>query len=535
MQPVIALRDKALPLRGFPCYSGRMFCRCFLCALLLWGLGCSGLAASPAPSQPNVVLFLVDDLGWQDVSLPFYYSNGAPVQTASNRRYRTPNLERLARSGMTFTDAYASTVCSPTRVSLLTGMNAARHRVTNWTLRRDRKSDQPPRDSALAPPEWNVNGLSQEAGVPGTFCAVTLAQLLQTNGYHTVHVGKAHWGALGTPGADPRNLGFEVNIAGHAAGAPGSYLGQSNYAHARGEKVWDTPGLEKYHGTDTFLTEALTIEALAAMESAVAASNPFFLHLSHYAVHVPFAADPRFYEAYRERGLDATEAMYAALIEGMDFSLGRVLDYLERRGLATNTFIWFLSDNGGLSAQGRSGQPHTHNAPLRSGKGSAFEGGLRIPMVVRWPGVTAPGSVCQEPVIVEDVFPTVLEVCKVRAGTVRPDGVSLAPQLGGRAGPRRSLVWHYPHFWGPTGPGIEPFSALRAGPWKLIYYYPGRRTELYHLGRDLGETRDLATEEPALRARLEKELGRWLSVFGAQTPVAVSDRRPEPLPGLGGL
>ncbi len=489
--------------------------------------------ASPPP-PPNIVLFVVDDMGWQDTSVPFHTS-----VTPWNRRYRTPNMERLAREGVLFTNAYAaSPVCTPTRVSLMTGMNPARTHVTNWTLRLDRDSSGA--HATLLPPRWNLGGLCATAGPDRTWQAPTLPAILRRQGYRTIHVGKAHFGAIGTPGADPRNLGFDVNIAGHAAGGPGSYLGEQNYSgSSRGaENVWDVPGLEKYHGTKTFLTEALTNEAIREVERAVADGKPFFLNMAHYAVHVPFAPDERFYQRYRDEGLDHTEAMYAALVEGMDHSLGRLMDVLDSLGVAGQTAVIFISDNGGLSAHGRTGEPHTHNAPLRSGKGSAYEGGIRVPMIVRWPGVTPCGLRRTAPAISDDIFPTVLHMAGVadaaryRRGV---DGSDLTPLLRSRTQKAaRTFLWHYPHAWGVAGPGIEPFSAIRAGDWKLIYFYADRRYELYNLKDDISESRNLAERQSGRAKRLARALRERLQAMGAQTPVEKATGLAAPLPNVTG-
>lgn len=501
---------------------------------LLFALLLATASLFGANPPPNVVLFLVDDMGWQDTSVPFH-SEVTPL----NRKFRTPNMERLAAGGMKFTQAYACCVCSPTRVSLMTGLNAARHKVTNWTLRKDASPDA--KHPTLQPPLWNVNGLSPDPATPRAVCAPTLAQLLREAGYRTIHVGKAHFGAVDTPGADPRNLGFDINIAGHAAGGPGSYLGEQNFSGAwrKADRVWDVPGLEAYHGKDVFLTEALTLEANKALDRAVGDRKPFFLYLAHYAVHVPFAPDKRFYQSYRDAGLDDTEAMYAALVEGMDKSLGDVLANLDRHGIASNTIVLFMSDNGGLSAHARGGTPHTHNAPLSSGKGSAREGGVRVPMIVKWPGVTAAGSVCKQYVMIEDFLPSILEMtgASARVKKVPPvDGVSFAPLLrGGAEAARypvgRALYWHYPNVWGPKGPGIGPHSAVRCGDWKLIYYHADQRSELFNLAADLGEQQNLAAAEPGKAKELAAKLASWLKDTGAQMPTDKKTGRTVPLPG----
>lgn len=485
-----------------------------------------------APKQPNIVVFLVDDMGWQDTSVPFHSE-----VTPFNRRYQTPNMERLAAAGMKFTQAYACTVCSPTRVSLMTGLNPARHRVTNWILRVDPATDK--KHPTLAFPNWNSGGMSPTSGIPRTVHATPLAAVLRGAGYRTIHVGKAHFGSLDTPGANPTNLGFDVNIAGHAAGGPGHYLGTENFSAAkrRGDRVWDIPGLDKYHGQDIFLTEALTIEANRAMDDAVADGKPFFLYLAHYTVHTPYAVDSRFYQKYREAGLDHKEAMYSAMIEGMDKSLGDILDNLQRHRLSDRTIVLFMSDNGGLSAHARGGEPHTHNKPLASGKGSAYEGGIRVPMIVRFPGVTAAGSACSQPVIIEDFFPTILEMAGVEGfrqigGAI--DGRSFVGLLRGEhdaARDHRPLVWHYPNNWGGSGPGIAPSSTIRHGDWKLIYYYADRHYELFNLADDLGEQHDLADKRPQVRDRLARELGDYLAGLNAGVPVDTKTGDPVPLPG----
>ncbi len=474
----------------------------------------------PERKRPNIVLFLVDDMGWQDTSVPFYNE-----VTDFNRRYHTPNMEQLARAGMKFTQAYACGVCSPTRVSLMTGLNAARHRVTNWTLRRNASNDRG--HAKLDFPKWNVNGLSPQPAIERTVHAKALPKFLQEVDYRTIHVGKAHFGAIGTPGSDPQNIGFDVNIAGHAAGGPGSFLGKQNFSAEwrNADRVWDVPDLEHYHGQDIFLTEALTIEANKAVDQAVADGQPFFLYMSHYAVHVPFAADSRYYQKYRDGGLDDTEAMYAAMVEGMDKSLGDILANVQRHGLTDETIVLFMSDNGGLSAHGRGGKAHTHNKPLSSGKGSAHEGGIRVPMIVAWPGVTSAASVCQQPVIIEDFFPTILEMAGIQhveqiGGAV--DGRSFVNLLRGEQDESREdrpLIWHFPNNWGPGGPGIGPSSTIRLGDWKLIYYHESEKYELFNLAQDLEEQHDLAGKHTEVRDRLAAELGEYLASVKAQMPV----------------
>ena len=426
-------------------------------------------------SQPNIIVFMVDDMGWQDTSVPFWTE-----KTPFNEIYQTPNMERLASQGMKFTQAYSNSVCTPTRVSLMTGMNAARHRVTNWTLRKD---TQPVADDdKLEQPAWNVNGMSPVAETPNAVYATPLPQLMHNAGYLTIHAGKAHVGAIGTPAADPLNIGFDVNIAGHAAGAPGSYYGLNSFGNDNPNRsVWAVPGLEKYHGQNIYLTEALTLEAIDAANKAVENDQPFYLYMAHYAVHTPIQGDDRFLQKYYDAGMDSTEAKYATMVEGMDKSLGDIMDFLEEKGVDDNTIILFMSDNGGLSAVARGGEKHTHNLPLSSGKGSAHEGGIREPMLVKWPNIVKPNSVSDSHVIIEDFFPTVLEMAGIdMIETVQQiDGKSFVSVLeGGSPIYNRPLFWHYPNRWGPLGPGIGSTSTVRLGDWKLIYYHLDRSFEL---------------------------------------------------------
>lgn len=477
--------------------------------------------------KPNIVLFMVDDMGWMDTSLPF-----ADGVKELNRVYHTPNMERLAKEGTQFTNAYATPVCTPTRVSLLTGMNAAHHQVTNWT---SISKDQPTGrvDETFDRIEWNHNGLSPEKGVPHTVNATVFPQLLKDNGYFTVHVGKAHWGSQGTPGANPLNLGFMVNIAGNASGHPQSYLAENNFGNVPGKFTYNAvQGLAEYYGTETFLTEALTREALKTLEEPAKQKQPFYLYLSHYAVHVPIQADERFLDKYIDQGMDIKEAKYATLLEGMDKSLGDVMDYLEENSLAENTIILFMSDNGGLSlSDERAGAPHIHNRPLKSGKGSVYEGGIREPMIVKWPHVTKPGSKVNAPVIIEDFFPSILEMAGLKNQKLQQDldGKSFVPLLKGadNINKDRLFVWHYPHRWLPEeGPGINYFSAARMGDWKLIYDYKNQKLELYDLINDIGEHNNLALKKPEITKKLAKELSGQLKKWNTIMPTYKENGKP---------
>lgn len=472
-----------------------------------------------AQQKPNIIIFIVDDMGWQDCAVPFW----AEV-TPLNKRYHTPNMKRLSQEGMRFTNAYATPVCSPSRVSLMTGMNAAHHRVTNWTLRKDQSVDA--QDTVLQSPDWNLNGLSPVQGVNNAVYATPLPSLLKETGYYTIHCGKAHFGAMETPAADPTKIGFNVNIAGHAAGGLGSYLGEANYGNKKGEHTepWGVPGLEAYHGSDVLLTEALTREALKALAIPIQNKKPFFLYMSHYAVHIPYAADKRFIQKYLDAGLPQKEAEYAALVEGMDKSLGDIMDYLKEKRIDKNTIIIFLSDNGGFSMAPRSGEAFTHNLPLKSGKGSVYEGGIRVPMLVKWPGTVKPGSSTEQYVIIEDLFPTILEMAGLKKYTKvqEVDGKSFTPVLKDPvfSDTTRALIWHFPNKWTPEdGPGINYKSAIRQGRWKLIYDMKSGSKELYDLQSDIGEQHDLSDQYPnnvkVLSSLLSGQLRSWKSPMPA--------------------
>lgn len=470
--------------------------------------------------QPNVLVIFVDDLGWQDLSEPFYKE-----KTLLNKRFHTPNLENLAKESVKFTDAYATPVCTPSRVSFLTGMNAAHHRVTLWTHpEANRPTDSS--DELLDPPSWNINGLSSEKDIPFTYYATPLPEILKNHGYYTIHIGKAHWGVAGTPGASPLNLGFMVNVAGHSAGHPQSYYGEENYGNYPSKAGYQSvPDLMEYHGTPIFLTSALTKEAIKALREPLKREEPFFMHFSNYAVHVPIQADPRFVDKYLENGLDSIEAAYASLVEGYDESIGELVSFLKEEGVYDNTVIVFVSDNGGLSlAPQRSGESHTQNLPLSVGKGSVYEGGIRVPLLIK----KAKGegrSTIDAPVIMEDLFPTILELTNTSVEQLAQkqiDGKSLLPLLNNsvdESWESRPLIWHVPNKWIPNdGPGINFYSAIRQGDYKLIYDMKGSKVHLYNLKKDIGENHDLANKETDRTKELSKLLSKGLKKYDAQMP-----------------
>lgn len=472
--------------------------------------------------RPNIIMFMVDDMGIMDTSVPFCDSI-----MPFNKRYHTPNMERLAKEGMKFTNAYAQPVCTPTRVSYLTGMNAARTHVTNWTSP-TKNNDTDKKDKQFAPLNWNINGLSPKGNIERTVYATPFPQLLKDAGYYTVHVGKAHWGSMGTPGASPYNMGFMVNIAGHAAGQPQSYLSEQRYGNMPGRaQAAAVPDLEAYYDTGIFLNEALTLEAKKALIAPINEKRPFYLNMAHYAVHLPIMPDPRFVQKYYDRGLDSTEAKYASLVESMDKSLGDIMNFLNEKNVAQNTIIIFMSDNGGLDAHERGNPVNTNNFPFRSGKGSVFEGGIREPMMIKWPGITRPGSVNSNPVIIDDFFPTILEWAGVNQPKIiqKTDGISLIATL---KNPKikladRPLVFHYPNRWTTVNDekllGINYYSAMRYGNWKVVYEMRNEKLTLYDLSKDISERNDLASKNPAMLKKLANVFGKSLKERDAQMPI----------------
>ena len=500
---------------------------------LLAGASAQSNTSHPVSGKkPNIIVFLVDDMGWQDTSHPFWSDDrGNPKKTFLNKRYRTPNMEKLAAQGMTFTDAYAHPLCTPSRVSLMSGMNPARHRVTCWVREQNGTTDR--NNKNLQPPDWALNGL-QPVGIParGTtkrpisgedmhynmtrpfVTAATLPEMLKKCGYVTVHCGKAHFGTQGTPGSNPLNMGFDYNIAGTEIGHPADYRGSKHY----GKGFNHVRGLDEnnYYQDDVFLTEALTLEALKRLEAIRTnpkeAGKPFYLYMAQYALHSPLderAYDKRFADSYKnpEDGhkWSPVEKHYSGLIEGMDKSLGDIMKYLKEHDMDKNTVLVFMSDNGGLAISGRLGNEDA-NYPLSFGKGSCMEGGIREPMIVSWPGVTKGGSRCAVPVVIDDFFPTLLDIAGCRNTKVpqKLDGLSLVPLLkGGRFPADRPLLFHQPNNWGENNrqaPQYGASTALRHGDWKLIYGSWEPELELYNLKKDIGEK-----EKPGCQGAAEVE------------------------------
>jgi len=443
-----------------------------LAAVALFSYGLL-LPCPAATARPNVVLILADDLGWTDLAC------------YGSKLYETPNIDRLARAGVKFTQSYsACTVCSPTRAATMTGKYPARLHITDWI------PGLPPENPKLLVPDWTKYLPLEEK---------TIADAFKAGGYATASIGKWH---LGGEEYYPEKHGFDINIAGTHAPGVSSHFSPYNIATLK-----DGPKGE-------YVTDRLADEAARWIEAHK--EKPFFLYLPHFAVHTPIQGKKPVAQKYRAKmqpGLMQTNAMYAAMVESLDDAVGRVRAKLDELKLADNTILVFGSDNGGRV-------PTTSNLPLRVGKGSCYEGGTRVPLIVYWPGVTKPGSVCDTPVISMDLFPTLLEAVGMKeAGRQGVDGVSLLPLLRGTGRLSRDvLFWHYPHYQHYQLGGTTPYGAIRKGDFKLIEFFDDMRVELYNLRDDIGEQHNLAARMPAKVEELRARLHAWRKEVGAQMP-----------------
>lgn len=459
-------------------------CLKHLCRVLTL-LACTSFVWAQPARKPNIVLVLIDDYGWADTGC------------YGSTYHRTPNIDALAARGMRFTDAYAAApVCSPTRAALMTGKHPARLHLTDWLPGR---ADMP--KQKLARPT-----IQQQLPLAET----TLAEALQQAGYTTAHIGKWH---LGGAGFEPEKQGFDVNIAGDHTGTPLSYFAPYQRDGRFMPKLESAPPGE-------YLTDRLTTEAERFIEQHK--DKPFFLYLPHYTTHIPMRAKAELIAKYRalpkpERGQN--NPVYAAMIESMDDSIGRLMRKLEQAGIADNTVFIFTADNGGLATPEGPDTPATTNAPLRAGKGYLYEGGIRVPLIVTWPKRIKAGSVNRTPVYSADLFATAVTIAGLK-NTTGIDAASLLPLLTGRGKlTRDALFWHYPHYSNQSingGHFDQPGAAIRQGDYKLIEFYQDNHVELYDLKTDLSERNDLARSRPQEVAKLRQKLAAWRHSVGAQ-------------------
>jgi len=460
----------------------------------------AGCGSEEAEKPKNVIVFLVDDLGWTDLGC------------YGSKFYESPRIDAFAKEAARFTNAYTpNPVCSPTRAAIMTGRYPSRVNITDWI------PGMTPRNPTLKTPEDRYNLALSE---------VTLAEALKENGYQTFYAGKWH---LGNEGHYPQNQGFDINKGGHDKGyPPGGY-----YAPFKNPQLEDKED-------DHYLTDRLTNECIEFLETR-GAEQPFLMHMSYYTVHTPIEGWGEFDAYFEEKKsklpnggkpkvrsehngntmMTQSRPKYAAMVKALDHSVGRILDTLTNQGLDKNTIIIFSSDNGGLSTLSTKfvNPGPTSVLPLRAGKGWCYEGGIRVPLLIKSPNIDSSGTTIDTPAISMDFFPTVLDLAGLPARPdLHTDGVSLKPLLEGGKIKDRPLFWHYPHYHGSTW---TPGAAIRVGDWKLIQFYEYNKVELYNLGEDIGEMNDLSNSNPEKTAQLLAELKRLQEETGSKIPVLI--------------
>ena len=460
--------------------------------MLLTVLWADNVTSSVAAKQPNIVFIMIDDLGWMDLNC-----QGSP-------QFTTPNIDRLSKQGMRFTDAYAAApVCSPTRAAAMTGLAPARVKVTNhlpdrWQFYNGNKTMAPGKSLNYLPTHYE-----------------TVAESLQQSGYATAFIGK--WHLMGNYSSEqerkylPERQGFDLNVGGCGMGGPGTFF--APYA---------IPNMDKGDPGD-YLPDTMAREAVQYIRVQSAKKQPFFLCLWHYTVHYPIQAPEHLLQKQSGDQKPTPQQHYQAMVEGMDIAVGKVLKSLDNAGITKNTLVVFTSDNGNLAG-------YSSAKPLKDAKGYLSEGGIRVPLIIRYPGMVKPGSESNEPVITMDFVPTFLEAAKTGYDPKRYDGASLFPVLTGHANLNRDAIYfHYPHFafHGDNKMG----SAIRWGDYKYIQYYGGHAPVLYNLRNDIGEQHDLSQEEPEKARQLQEKLHIWLKQTDAQLPRPYAELPEEDLPG----
>ncbi|MEO1525955.1 MAG: sulfatase [Planctomycetota bacterium] len=456
-------------------------------AFLLVSIVTAACARSESPPEerngsaerPNIVFLLADDLGWTG------------LRSFGSDLYETPHLDALAESGVKFTNAYAAcTVCSPTRASIMTGMYPARLRLTDFIAGQNRPYAQ------LEIPNWTKR-LEHKY--------VTVAEALGEAGYRTAHVGKWHLNGTGEKDGDPVDHGFDTQVL-KPPKTKGYFLPEG--FNRDGES-----------GSD-YLTDYLTDKALKIIDQS--GDTPFFLYFAYHTPHTPIQGRADLVEHYRRKVRDDAvhnNPKFAAMVGSLDQSVGRILARLKDRDLEKRTIVIFTSDNGGLTQRYGRRDLFTENTPLRRGKGSAYEGGVRVPAIIRWPGVTTRGTVCDEPIISSDYYPTILRMAGVKGNPEHNkavDGVDLTTLFHQPdSSLKRDLFWHYPHY---HAGGDSPYSAIRSGHYRLIEFHEDQGVRLYNLANDLRESDDLSEQLPDQTAKLRTRLHQWRESLDAQMP-----------------
>lgn len=462
----------------------------FLCSSCQRHLNQGGSTESPL----NVVLVLVDDLGWKDLAC---YGSAF---------YDTPKLDAFAEESLRFTNAYAaSPVCSPTRAALMTGRHPVQTGITDWL------KGQNPRNRKLL----NLQDRDELA-----LEEYTLGELFKDNGYQTFFAGKWH---LGEDGFFPEDQGFDINKGGHHKGSPpGGY-----FSPYKNPKLSDGPAGE-------YLTDRLTDETIQFIQTQKEQKQPFFAMLSYYTVHTPIQANQAHMETYTRKLpgggppwyaqegdgktlLHQKNSAYGSMVTAMDHNVGRLIQSLKDAGQWDNTILIFTSDNGGLTTLERDREAPTAVRPLRAGKGWCYEGGIRVPLMIRVPKVTSAGRVDETPIISQDIFPTLIELLGLQSkGQMALDGQSLQALFKGGQLDRESLIWHFPHYHGSAW---KPGAAIRQGRWKLVKHFETDKIELFDLSTDIGEVTDLASTQKERAQAMEKALLEGLQAMNAQFPV----------------
>ncbi|MFL2869986.1 MAG: sulfatase [Pirellulaceae bacterium] len=449
-----------------------------------------------ASAEPrNIIIVLVDDLGWMDLGC-----QGSDF-------YQTPHIDQLAARGIRFINGYAAcAVCSPTRAALMTGKDPARLGITDWIRAEFQLSGrQRPNCDVEGYHDANLKVLTPVNNSFLPHNEVTIAELLKQRGFVSCFIGKWH---LGGEGYLPTDQGFDLNFGGWDYGQPPSY-----YDPFTNRRLQHGIPTLKPRETGEYLTDREADEAVSFIKAHK--DRRFLLYLSHYAVHTPIQPKLTLLEKYQslkdEMGQD--NAAYATMVQSVDDSLGRIMATLNELELSDDTMIVFTSDNGGLD---RNGSP-TENAPLKSGKGFAPEGGIRVPWIIRWPGVTEAGVTSDEPVTSVDLFPTLAAAVGIDTTDMTLDGADLTPVLKGGSLRKRSLYWHFPHYRHRAG--NDPYSIIRKGDFKLVRFYDPQKVELYHLDSDLAEEFDITDKKPAKVRLLTRELDKHLNKIGAKLPI----------------
>lgn len=437
-----------------------------------------GFPSATRAARPNILFILIDDMGWMDLGCQ------------GNAHLHTPNIDRLASEGMRFTDAYApAPVCSPTRAAILTGHSPARVQITNHLPHQDRFT---PEDSKLLPAEMRDH-------LPLEY--TTIAERLKEDaGYATAFIGKWHLYTGRDRQFAPQAQGFDLNIGGCSYGGPPTFFDPYRIDFLEDRKKGE------------YLPDRLADETIFFMRRQQKERKPFYVALFNYTVHWPMEAPEELVAKYRDRPKRGyNHKVYPAMIEAMDSAIGRVLREIDALGIAGETFVVFTSDNGPFGGVGDA-------RPLRGDKGHLYEGGIRVPLIVRWPGVIEAGSESAEPVILTDFYPTLLEVAGLKPARQYPgDGESLLPLLKQEGKPKReALFWHYPNFAFHRDNRLG--SAIRMGDYKLLEFFDRNEVELYNLREDLGEKKNLAGEKPELATQMRKKLHAWRAHSGAKMP-----------------